>query len=706
MTSAEDRHERRIAHGPSSLGLFTTSAPWLAYFLILGLYFTFRGYHSLDGDQAYRLPLLLHQLDPSLYARDPFVRAFDAFNPHRGSLFVLGRVVDVLGLPAGLMAIFLATFLTTCRAIDRMSREVWPEAGAPAGLTAVVLLLAAKAGNIGTNHLFEAMVLDRLMALALAWSAIADCISRPDRAWWRSGALLGLATVIHPSLGLQLALVVMGGWIVWAWVSAYSGVPSSLALKAIATAGIAVIPGLALNLEPGGSLLGGLPSSDLWTLAVELQSPQHMLPTLWRTPQWLAWACYLALAALALGPRTKGRTEESDPETKRTGWHVTRIRLLLLLAVVLFWLGSAWVAIEPLHQLRITLFQPFRMATVARGLALVLVAGRLVHLWQTRHWTCRVRAVLIAIAFAGDWMLVIVTVAELAASVPWDRMPILSDLLTQHNILTSKFNGIFLTRLESGPTRIAIPGAIAHAGVLAYGVYFLSRHDTESGHWPILLVVLGGLIVRRLKHLDFGHWRAFTLRRALALAWAVPALALIAGLVPANHPLGRTALVRGLVARCRFMPLPVDDIERLGLWCREHTPSTAHFIGPPGPKTFRLWSRRNLAFNRAASPYHATGLADWFERFQDHVDLRIPPAEFVRRYVADRHGLEARYDQLSPGERVALASRQGADHVIAPAPLPSQPAPQSSLVILEHLHTEGRYAVYRVNLQRLAQRQR
>jgi hypothetical protein len=45
------------------------------------------------------------------------------------------------------------------------------------GWVAVGLLLTAKAGNIGTNHLFEAMVLDRLVALALGWYALAEAIS-------------------------------------------------------------------------------------------------------------------------------------------------------------------------------------------------------------------------------------------------------------------------------------------------------------------------------------------------------------------------------------------------------------------------------------------------------------------------------------------------------------------------------------------------
>jgi hypothetical protein len=677
--------------------------PWLSYCLILGLYLALRGYHSLDGDQTYRLPLLLHRLDPALYADDPFVQAFDVFNPHRGYLAVLGAVVALVGLSTGLLAIFVATFLTTSRAIDRLASSVWPQLRWPVGLLAVVLVFAAKAGNIGTNHLFEAMVLDRLMALALGWQALAECVGRPDRGWWRAAASLCLATIIHPSLGLQLALVVSGAWIVWGLLPASTGVSWPTALKGITGAALSVLPGLALNVGSSRTLMAGLPPDDLWTLAVELQSPQHMLPELWRMPQWLAWGCYLVLAALALGGAYRARLSEQRASPDPPGWPAARTRLVLLLGVILLGLAAAWVAIERFHDLRITLFQPFRMATVARGVALVLIAGRLLALWERRDWPSRLRAVLIAVALTGDWMLVVVTLAELSATVVenlWDKIPILSRLEARDS-LEWPFS---LTRLESWPTESALPSGLAHAGVLVYGCWFLSRHDTESGHWPILIVVLGGVLAWFLEARGYRFRNPLTPRLALAAAWTLPVLALLAGWIPVDHPLGRTALVRGLVTRCRFTAVPVDDMERLGLWCREHTIPSARFIGPPGPKTFRLWSRRTLAFSRAASPYHAAALADWFARFQDHVDLKVSRTEFVRRYIAGRHTIEERYDEMSPDRLVALALRQGADHVVALAP--SAAARHSSSGPLEHLHTEGRYAVYRVSPEQLAQRQR
>ena len=99
---------------------------------------------------------------------------------------------------------------------------------------------------------------------------------------------------------------------------------------------------------------------------------------------------------------------------------------------------------------------------------------------------------------------------------------------------------------------------------------------------------------------------------------------------------------------------------------------------------------RSLAFNRAGSPYHAEGLADWSARFRDHVGFSGSSAAFVRAYQADRHGLERRYQAMTPARLAALAVRQRATHVIA------RPLPDSEGRPLERIHVEGRYAVYRV----------
>ena len=261
----------------------------------------------------------------------------------------------------------------------------------------------------------------------------------------------------------------------------------NLAGRGAVAAFLAVLPGLALNLGAGGSLQQGLSTGDFWTLSVELQNPQHMLPHLWRMPEWLAWAAYLVLAALSVW--------------RNPAHGVSRIRLLIMLGVVLGLLAASWTAIEVLHNLRLTVFQPFRLATVARGLALVLIAGRLVELWSQGGWFSRTRAVLIAVALAGDWMFVVVTLAELGA-----------------------------TLAERAGKRTS---QLAYAGLLAWGLLFLSRHDTESGHWPLLLVLGAGLCIRFIRwpdsRADKNHRGVWLRPSMLAVVWALPVLALILG---------------------------------------------------------------------------------------------------------------------------------------------------------------------------------
>jgi hypothetical protein len=642
---------------------------WLVLLLVLGLYLTLRGYHSRDNDQAYRLPLLLHQQEPALFADDPFVRSFDVFNPHRGYLALLDLASRPFGLSCGLFVLFTLTFGATCAGLDRLARAVWPEKGEAVGLVAIGLALTAKAGNIGTVHVFEAMLLDRLIGFALGWLALAWIVERPAHNGARAALAIGLAAVVHPSVGLQLALLLAGSWAAWTLAGRATGVDLRRAILGLAALGLALLPWGFLYLGQAPRLHAGLPAEEFRLLSAELQSPQHMLPHLWRLQQWLAFGCYPILALLALGRAWKANGHSPEPKT----WPAARTRLVIVLAVNLAGLAMAWVAVEVLQSVSVTLFQPFRMATVFRGLVLVAVSGRVVGLWRDGRFVDRARAVLLAVGLAGDWMLVIATAVDLAVS------------------------AVAIARTRNPMQKWAWhPGwtAAVFAISLGTGLVFLARHDTESGHWP-MLAALAALVV--LPYLVRGRnftWNRRRLAAALAACWAVPLAACLACNLADPQP----RWAANLIARCRFAAVPTDDMERLALWCRGHTPTTARFIGPPGPKTFRLWSLRSLAFNRAGSPYHAGGLADWAARFRDHVGFEGSLAGLVRAYQHDRHGLEHRYQTMTDAEHAALAIRQGASYVLASPPKGVSEAHARGGGPLELLHVEGRYAVYRVRL--------
>jgi hypothetical protein len=665
-------------------------APRVACFVaILGVYLTAHGYHSREGDQAYRLPLLLAYRDPAMYANDPFVSSFSTFNPHRGYLGLVDIVSRPLGLSMGLFALYALTFGLTAWGVDRLARAVWPEAGSGVGLVAVVLVLLAQAGNLGTNHLFEPMLLDRLLALSLGWTAMALVVTTPTRGKWLAPPLLGTAAMIHPSFGLQLTALLTAAWIAWSIASVMSkktrvdiqpidgrsratrasGVTHVTLLAAFLL--LCLAPALSVIASQSGRLFSGLSSEEFRLLEVYVQSPQHMVPHLWRKSQWLAGLCFPTLALL--GILSGGR-----PLT------AARLRLLILFCVNLLGLAVALVLVEGLQNLRVTVFQPFRMATVVRGISLVFVANRVLLLARASQAVSRARALVLVVALIGDWTLVIATVSELAAT--------LFDALKP--------------KLANASWAVS----------LAIGCVYLARHDTESGQWRLLGAVLGvvlwqavaqrrqrtaGISAIRMHQASNANPPAggafWNRRRALiftSVAWLAPMTAAALQIQQTRGPTPLGSVGSALVAHCRFSEIATDDQERLAAWCRTHTPRSARFIGPPGPKGFRYWSRRAVAFNRAASPYHAVGLADWARRFRDHVAFDGTTEQFARAYLQNRQRLEHRYDELTEAELAALARRQGATHVLAAAPKSPHPTDETSP--LELLRVEGRFAVYQL----------
>ncbi|QDV35143.1 DUF6798 domain-containing protein [Tautonia plasticadhaerens] len=674
----------------------------ISYALLFGLSLTLQGYRSLDGDQAYRLPILLNRQDPAVFADDPFVRAFDAFNPHRGYLALLDAPSRLIGLPASLFLLYAATFAVTCVGLRALARAAWPGSGEWAGILTVALVLLADAGNVGTNHLFEPMLLDRLIGFGLGWVALSGFVR--GRGGIGGAALIGLAGLVHPSVGIQLGMLLGAGWVACLIRPGTLGVGRRSAWLGIGALGLALLPTVLIQAPQKSALFDGLDPETFRLLSFHVQGPQHMLPGLWRGMQWLAWFGYPALAGLTL--LANGRPIS-----------IERLRLSALLGLLLLGLSTSWVAVEVLEDPRVTVFQPFRMATIARGLCLVLVAERVRSHWRAGGLPGTLRGCLLVAGLGSDGSMVVAVLAELACSLG-DRLALKLRGLRSDARLDAPssapspglrppsppktgarvgFGPPLPARGERDGVRglgsDAGPGAIAGLVVLVVGLAYLARHDPESGQWPLL----GGIVLAVALWGIRRRWAAprWTIGRALRLAavsYTVPALALLAALLPPEGTPAYRAAREALISRCRFGESPTDDVERLALWARAHTPESARFVGPPGPKTFRLWSRREVAFNRAAGPYDATGLADWASRFADHVAFDGPTEAFALAYLSDRHALERRYQQMSDADRAALARRQGADHVLAAAP-DGPPDPASPL---ELLRVDGRYAIYRL----------
>ena len=666
--------------------LWATVRPWL---ILLGATLTVMGYESRNGDQAYRLPLLLHRHDPTLFADDPFVAAFATFNPHAGYLALLDASQRVVGLSATLFLGWVCAFGLTAFALARIARWVASlsptptrDAGLALGLTASALAMIDRAGNIGTNHVFASMLLDRMIAHGLGWSAAALWITGSWQAALCGPVLIGAAAWIHPALGLQWGMVLGACWIIEALggsrlrpcrrsqphQSFFGRGPQTAAVLTL----VMLSPNLAALPSQSRALLEGLDPQTFLILSAWIQSPQHMLPGQWRFEQWAAFGCHGVLAVPGLVTLV-GALRRGDPRAGR----------LILLGVVLgLFLLASWVAVVVMEDLKATLFQPFRMATAARVWALVLIACHVAGLWNRRTAWGRVRAVLIAAGLTGDWRLVTVTLAESAA---------------------------WLTERVRGDRSLVAPGwaEAFWLGVLGGGLLHLLHHDTRNGASILggtLVVWMGveALIRRHTQRIDrestkeksLPRWEPLSAIRPrpgvwLGLAWLVPGAAWCLQVVtPASD---RADWPIALTARWRFLERPIDDEERLAWWCRTHLPAEARLVTPPGPKSIRLWSQRSVVFNRAGGPYHARGLAEWAERFRLHVGFEGDLQTFAAAYLNNRVALESRYDKLTDRQLADLARKFNATHVWTRTN--AQATADSPLILLK---TIGRHRVYRV----------
>ncbi len=213
--------------------------------------------------------------------------------------------------------------------------------------------------------------------------------------------------------------------------------------------------------------------------------------------------------------------------------------------------------------------------------------------------------------------------------------------------------------------------------MLALGLNFLGHHDTEYGHIPLLAAPGAGSLAGILGHRGR--------RNFLSRSWSTEWTALRLGgstrpgvACPAGGARGGRHSVEPPVSRHRSgdgpdRPVPV----RRGAGRRRRAAGPlvprAHARDGPVHRTARSQDVSALV---AAEPGVQSGRQPLPRGRSGRLvraisgSCRFPRhrAEFVRSYVGDRHGFEARYQAQSDAERAALALRQGASYVVAAAP--------------------------------------
>lgn len=602
-----------------------------------GLVITINGYQSRVVDQCYRLPIMEQMMGSPAYHGDLFVNAFEKFNPHLGYLKLLWFGSSLFGLSLWMFMIYSLTLGICIFAIWNIRKSLFPKIPVWSDWLLVIMFTLCKAGNIGTNHLWEDHLLDRQIGFSIGWLTLAIWLGENQIKLYFIPILCGLMAIIHPGLGLLFTAL-------WLGVLGASALQKALSYRQLlgltSVFLAAMLPWAVLYLPQSRILKAGVEGQLFWELATELQGPQHMRPIFWRATQW-----YAAMLLYFLGMASFFMMRHEIPSRKIFS------KILLWVSIVTLGLTIAIPAIEFFHDINITLAQPFRLATPLRGLMLVLILPTIVRSLQScelLQW-CRTAALILSLR--NDMSLSVMLLMEF-----------LSILL---DCLTNKFTTYNLSNLNK---LVLIISQMA-------GCVWLFKHDPKQGQQ----LILGGYLLGCIGYFFYQYNKSIFIRinsimhsmkiqkrkqlRIAFYAWAAPLLAVIMG---GYDPSGLLWTAEKIATKWRIYETPISDAEKMGFWIDRNLPRDLLILSPPRDKSLRLWSHRSVVLNVAGSPYQAEALEAWASRLQTLSGFQGNLAEFCSKWPTDRVAFETFYEKASPDEILDWADQFEANAIIVP----------------------------------------
>ena len=117
----------------------------------------------------------------------------------------------------------------------------------------------------------------------------------------------------------------------------------------------------------------------------------------------------------------------------------------------------------------------------------------------------------------------------------------------------------------------------------------------------------------------------------------------------------------------------------LASWAQRETAPDAVFLTPPSMSRFRLLARRAIVVDTKSPPLRPDALVQWYRRLCAVVQVSDAPTH---------EWVEARWDQLTPGQRETVARSFGADYIVVGAGVAMPGTP---------VYANDEYAVYRTS---------
>lgn len=590
--------------------------------LLIYLHIIHNGYECFRSDHITQIPLLYLQDDPSLFARDWFLKNYGHFDVRFFHLWLIRVFSLPMGLPTGILLLFLVLILATIWAWIEISKKLY---GSPLpGLIAGIAAVYVNGTELGTNHLLENIMIPRTEAYAFAyWGLFLILAGRP----FLAGCLMGLSAYSQMAVGGFFAVPML------VWMLTWGGGARRWRDAGWFLGGFVLLLLYPLIFKSKGFLsTPTLSDEETIRLAAFIRHPHHMEPHTWGG----LWAAFLFLAILAFNSWRKLKT--LYPRAWSLAWMA--VIIMAILAVATF-----FIEIHPVKN--VVLAQPYRVAVLLYFLLFLLLAPHLLNLLSAPGVLPTVRAVGLVLGLQSWVLFSAVALVEL----------FLMSFEDQRRPLPAWLGWLLLAAADGA--------AVAYTHSL--------RNELRA-----IAIVAAVLVVAR----SVGCWRRPRLLQGLAGgAVAAGALAISSFFwLPYSRWIEDESGKHAAAAaqRCydyEFKPLPIMALERLGVWAQAHTPQDALFLIPPErePYGFHIWSKRAVVFAVKFFPYNPHGLKEWKERFlaiQGITETNSRAGKLALQEVMDDIGgrlVNETYCNLTVNQVLDLARRYDANYIITQA---------------------------------------
>lgn len=258
-------------------------------FIVLGT-MNSAGYRFGASDQAFYLPVVYRQLDPSLFPRDrALIDAQGRLTLYDDVVAALARATP-LTLPHLFFVLYLGTMILLFVVVLRIGAHWYSARWAPLALAAA-LTLRHSIAKTGANTL-EGYFHPRELAFAIALAAVWMFLTRRDGL---AAVLLAAAASLHPTITAWFVVWLTGAM----WVARPRW---RIPMLALAGAGILVAAWVVVR----GPLAGRLVTMDAAWLAV-ISDKDYLFPLSWPVDAWLTNLVTIPIIVVGWWARRRAR---------------------------------------------------------------------------------------------------------------------------------------------------------------------------------------------------------------------------------------------------------------------------------------------------------------------------------------------------------------------------------------------------------------